>query len=41
MDTDAKREWVAPSATPMTDSESRADVADVWMQNGFDVSGTN
>jgi hypothetical protein len=26
--------WEAPTATALTDSESRADRSDIWMQNG-------
>jgi hypothetical protein len=29
-----KSQWEAPGATALTDSESRADRSDVWMQNG-------
>ena len=32
-----KLEWEAPAATALTDVESRADVADVWLDNGTDV----
>jgi hypothetical protein len=40
MDTDAIRlAWEPPAAVPLTDTESRADRSDVWMQNGIDVSG--
>ena len=28
-----KSPWDAPAATALTDSESRADQADIWMQN--------
>ena len=38
MDTDAKFEWEAPAATALTDSESRADQADVWIDNGGQIS---
>ena len=41
MDTDAKREWEAPSAMALTDSESRADRTDIWMANGDPISGPN
>ena len=29
-----KDPWEAPAATALTDTESRADQSDVWMQNG-------
>ena len=29
-----KLEWEAPVAIALTDAESRADVADVWLDNG-------
>ena len=29
-----KDPWQTPEATALTDTESRADRADVWMQNG-------
>ena len=32
MDT-TRAPWEAPAATPLTDTESRADQADIWMQN--------
>ena len=31
----AKSRWDAPCATALTDAESRADQADIWMQNGI------
>ena len=38
MDADAQRiEWEAPTAIPLTDTESRADRADVWLQNGVEA----
>jgi hypothetical protein len=34
METDAPRlPWETPAAIPVTDTESRADRSDVWMQN--------
>jgi hypothetical protein len=30
----SKLPWEAPCATALTDTESRADRSDVWMQNG-------
>ena len=30
-----KSPWDAPSATALTETESRADQADTWMQNGI------
>ena len=34
MDTDARRlEWEPPAAIPLTDTESRADQADISMRN--------
>ena len=29
-----KLEWEAPVANALTDAESRADLADVWLDNG-------
>ena len=37
MDTDARLDWEAPAAIPLTDSEGRADQADVWLQNAATV----
>ena len=33
-----KLSWEAPAATALTDAESRADVADVWLDNGSATS---
>jgi hypothetical protein len=30
----SKVPWEAPAATALTDTESRADRSDIWMQNG-------
>jgi hypothetical protein len=35
----SKLPWQAPSATPLTDRDSRADVRDVALRNGDDVPG--
>ena len=37
MPTNRKREWVRPSAHPITTSDSRADVRDVPVQNQTSV----
>ena len=31
----SRLEWETPAATALTDTESRADRSDVWMQNGI------
>ena len=34
MDTD-RLEWEPPTAIPLTDTDSRADEADIWMRNAL------
>jgi hypothetical protein len=38
-DRTSKLPWEAPAATALTDTESRADRSDIWMENGAPVSG--
>jgi hypothetical protein len=39
-DSPTKSPWDAPCATAITDTESRADQADIWMQNGEPAGGS-